>query len=368
MRDKRPVDEIPIEELERILAIRKREARQVQLERMKRSGRVVGEPEPVRKAPPPVEQPAASNGDNGKAEPSQPANGVELPAMIVEATAQPSNGATDKPLPPVSAMPRFEDDPDEIDYTGKKQSEQVWRRFVNNSLLLVEVAAVFGLIFIAVNLFGAIDLLERETRSAQQMANATRQASIPTLEPTPTIRRLDEVVLPGGHIFTEDGGVMPNFDEIPSHLLPMVQSELFRPVISRPPQTAETALNVSIPRLNLDESIVQGTDWEALKEGVGQVLNGANPGDDTGNVVLAAHNDIYGELFRYLEDMEPGDRIQIQTERRVYTYVVTHWDIFDPTDVHVMEDQGRPTLTLISCWPYRVSDRRIVVFAERVDT
>jgi len=42
MRDKRPVDELSIEELEKILAIRKREEREKRLDRMKRAGRVVG--------------------------------------------------------------------------------------------------------------------------------------------------------------------------------------------------------------------------------------------------------------------------------------------------------------------------------------
>ena len=42
MRDKRPVDELSIEELEKILTVRKREEREKRLDRMKRSGRVVG--------------------------------------------------------------------------------------------------------------------------------------------------------------------------------------------------------------------------------------------------------------------------------------------------------------------------------------
>src|SRR4051812_22022851 len=42
MRDKRPVDELSIEELEKILAIRKREEREKRLDRMKRAGRMVG--------------------------------------------------------------------------------------------------------------------------------------------------------------------------------------------------------------------------------------------------------------------------------------------------------------------------------------
>jgi sortase A len=84
-------------------------------------------------------------------------------------------------------------------------------------------------------------------------------------------------------------------------------------------------------------------------------------------VVLAAHNDIYGELFRYLDQLEPGDRFHIRTETDIHTYVVTGFDIVEPNDVHVMENQGRPTATLISCYPYQVNDKRYIVFAERED-
>ena len=41
MRDKRTVEELSIEELERALTIKRREERQKKMERMKRAGRVV---------------------------------------------------------------------------------------------------------------------------------------------------------------------------------------------------------------------------------------------------------------------------------------------------------------------------------------
>src|SRR5258708_25930537 len=62
MRDKRPVDELSIQELERILAIRKREARLSQLRRYEDAGRVVARDQkplvnlPVEQAVPPPEQ------------------------------------------------------------------------------------------------------------------------------------------------------------------------------------------------------------------------------------------------------------------------------------------------------------------------
>lgn len=338
MRDKRPVDELTIEELERVLAIKRRERRQSQLNRLKSAGRVVSV--------------TTTNGHNKPA---------PEPAVVDE----PPRAA-----PPSLTMPRFEDDPDEFP-TGREGSEHVWRRFVDTSLFLVEITAVVGLLFIAVNLVMAIGKLEDETREAQAITNETRMAGVPTLEPTPQLRvNINDYVLPGGHTFTEDGAAIPNLEElsgIPEHLMPIVQQQLFTPIIERPPQTPQTALTVNIPAIGVDQVIIQGSDVEALRLGVGQVLNGAIPSNAQGNVVLAAHNDIYGEIFRDLDQLSPGDQIFIQTQNRTYTYQVTHWERVQPNDVHVMENQGDARVTLISCYPYRVNTERIVVHARRID-
>jgi sortase A len=222
------------------------------------------------------------------------------------------------------------------------------------------------MVFIGYSLFQAINDLERETASAQALADEQRRMTIPTLEPTPTLR-LENFVLPGGHTPpTAPGGGQFNYAEIPSHLLPLVQSEWIEPVINRPAPTSETALSLIIPKLSINHTIVQGVDWEALKMGIGQLPNSTNPGDEVGNVVLAAHNDIYGELFRYLDQLAPGDEFQIQTQTQLFTYVVTELREVEPNDVYVMDQRGGATATLISCYPYQVNNKRIVVFAERV--
>jgi sortase A len=96
---------------------------------------------------------------------------------------------------------------------------------------------------------------------------------------------------------------------------------------------------------------------------VGQHIGSANPGE-AGNVVLSAHNDIFGELFRYLDQLRPGDEIVLSTATQDYTYRVTGWRTVEPTEVDVMAATTRPTVTLISCYPYMVDDQRIVVFGE----
>ncbi len=358
MRDKRPVDELSIEELERILAIRKREQRQQRLERMRQTGRVMDAPA----AAPPLVQPAA---------PPSTASGV---------SAKPAPPAA-RPVPVRDAAPTFEDDPEPVRRQDAAPASAPapaggGKSWFNGFLTLIEVAAVVGLVAIGVSLFGAVSTLERETATIQREANEARLAAIPTPEPTSLLSvKLEDFVLPGGHIINADNTVSFNLDEfiddVPSHLQSAVRQQVVDQFllvnVVRPPQTEETALYISIPRLGLEQSIVQGTDAEALKQGVGQVLNGAVPGAQTGNVVLAAHNDVFGELFKNLDQMQVGDEFYIQTRSKTYTYRVTGTDIVNPTDVYVMADQGRPTVTLISCYPYRVNNKRYIVYAELVN-
>lgn len=358
MRDKRPVDELSIEELERILIVRKREERMQRMERMRQSGRVMDSSGPA-----PIEAPALGK-SNGAVEAGNSVTTPPKPSMSVP-----------KPKPvesPPESSPYFEDDPFAEPRHDDPEMLAQRRTLLNRILLGVEVAAVCGLLVIGVNMALSIGALERETQAAQEAANQSRLMGIPTIAPTSILSvRIEDYVLPGGHVIEADDTVRFNLDEfiedVPSHLRVAVQQQVFPVEIVRPPETQETALYISIPRLGIEQSIVQGTDWEALRSGIGQVLNGAYPAAPSGNVVLAAHNDIYAQLFKDLDTMQVGDVFYIQTRTRTLTYRVTGTDIVNPTDVHVMDNTGRATVTLISCYPYRVNNKRYVVFADRVD-
>ncbi|HEY5118423.1 MAG TPA: sortase, partial [Anaerolineales bacterium] len=77
-----------------------------------------------------------------------------------------------------------------------------------------------------------------------------------------------------------------------------------------------------------------------------------------------AHDDIYGELFRDLDKMKPGDEAVLYTATQKFYYRVVTVQLVEPTDVSIMGPTVRPTLTLISCYPYMVDNQRIVVTAE----
>lgn len=220
------------------------------------------------------------------------------------------------------------------------------KRVLDGLLLFVEVLAVVGLLLL---IFNGINMM-RELNN--EVATALEQ---PTLSPTPLIV---SVVLPSGHTPpTSPEGARPNEAEIPQHLRPLVQSLANIPI---PTPGPEHAIRIQIPSIGVDAPIVQGDGWEQLKKGVGQHIGSSNPGEK-GNVVLSAHNDIFGEIFRELDRLKPGDTITLYTNQRAYNYVVSGSEVIEPTQVEVMESTSKPTITLISCYPYLVDDKRIAV-------
>jgi sortase A len=223
------------------------------------------------------------------------------------------------------------------------------RRFGDRLLLGVEVLAVVGLIGIILSGMGILRDLNDEVAAALAPA---------TVEPTPLVMA---VVLPSGHTPPDaQGNTRPNEAEIPEHLRPMVQSLAN---IAVPTAGPEQAIRIQIPALNVDAPVVQGDGWEQLKKGVAQHIGSGDPGQN-GNVVLSAHNDVYGQLFRFLDRLAPGDRVILYTQQRQYVYVVTGTVIVEPTQVEVMAPTSDPTITLISCYPYLINKQRIVVFAK----
>jgi sortase A len=222
------------------------------------------------------------------------------------------------------------------------------RRVMDRLLLGVEILAVMGLVGVLISGLGILRDLNQEVASALIQE---------TLTPTPLVMA---VVLPSGHTPPDaQGNTRPNLDEIPAHLQPMVQSLANIPI---PTAAPDQAIRIQIPAIKIDAPVVQGDGWEQLKKGVAQNIGSANPGQN-GNMVLSAHNDVYGELFRYLDKLAPGDQVVLYTQQRQYVYVVDRTAIVEPTAVEVMASTGSPTVTLISCYPYLVDKQRIVVFA-----
>jgi sortase A len=232
--------------------------------------------------------------------------------------------------------------------SGAPQIPDTRRRLMDGLLLAIEIFSVVGLVGVLLSGLGMLRDLNKEV-----------SAALNPVTPSPTALVM-AVVLPSGHTPPDaQGNTGPNDGEIPAHLRPMMQSLANLPV---PTPGLEQAIRLQIPALKIDAPVVQGDGWDQLKKGVGQHIGSSDPGQD-GNVVLSAHDDVYGELFRNLDKLQPGDQVIVYTQQHQYVYVIDRTEIVEPTAVEVMASTGAPTVTLISCYPYLVDKQRIVVFA-----
>ena len=79
--------------------------------------------------------------------------------------------------------------------------------------------------------------------------------------------------------------------------------------------------------------------------------------------MLSAHDDVFGQIFRNLDRLQEGDKIVVFSSQSAYTYIVRQTQVVEPTQVEVMNQTQEPIVTLISCYPYLVNNKRIVVTA-----
>jgi sortase A len=123
---------------------------------------------------------------------------------------------------------------------------------------------------------------------------------------------------------------------------------------------------ISIPKINLDAIVVDGTSYKKLKLGPGRILNTALPGT-VGNSVITAHRDTF---FRHIYELKKGDEIVVQRSGKKFRYEVTGKKVVDPSDLSVTKQSKDKRLTLITCYPtYYIgpAPERLVVFSKMAD-
>jgi sortase A len=103
-----------------------------------------------------------------------------------------------------------------------------------------------------------------------------------------------------------------------------------------------------IPRIGLDEIVLEGVGDDELNAGPGHLPGSALPGD-SGNAVISAHRDRH---FHGLDEVSVGDTIETQTGYHRAVWVVTSRRVVS-RDSRVLFQTALPTLTLTTCWPVR---------------
>jgi sortase A len=121
---------------------------------------------------------------------------------------------------------------------------------------------------------------------------------------------------------------------------------------------------LEIPHLNLKAAVIEGTDEVALNRGLGHIEGTPRPGAE-GNVGIAGHRD---GVFRCLKDVVAGDELRLITPDGDEIYTVSETWIVTPEEVSVLAPTDRPSLTLVTCYPFYYSGnapKRFIVRAYR---
>ncbi len=197
----------------------------------------------------------------------------------------------------------------------------------------------------------------RPTRAPSQTPTLT-----PTLEPTEAVA-VSSVTTP-----------TPTATPQPS---PTATPDPFPPAITIPSRLV-------IPKINVDTAVVKMvwetkqditgnpySEWMVPDNEAGWHVNSALPGHSN-NVVMSGHHNVGAEIFRYLDQLEPGDAVAVYADDHKYEYVIEEKYIVrekgEPFAVREENNQFTlPTdderLTIISCWPYETNTHRIVIVA-----
>jgi LPXTG-site transpeptidase (sortase) family protein len=91
-----------------------------------------------------------------------------------------------------------------------------------------------------------------------------------------------------------------------------------------------------------------------------------------GNTVLVGHNNVYGEVFKDLWNLQVGDEIIVRGASGERVYNVSQTSIFEEKDQSLdtrlanawwVDPVPHEQLTLITCWPYFTNTHRVIVVA-----
>ena len=113
--------------------------------------------------------------------------------------------------------------------------------------------------------------------------------------------------------------------------------------------------------------IVEGTDPDELKEGVGHYKGSYYP-NENGQIVLSGHRDT---VFRKIGELEIGDTLEIQLPYGEFSYEIAHTKIVDADDTSIITLQNdNEELVLTTCYPFSYignAPDRYIIYAKKLE-
>jgi LPXTG-site transpeptidase (sortase) family protein len=250
------------------------------------------------------------------------------------------------------------------------------QRFEGNALGAARTGFVFlGLVLLAVGLSGTLTGLIGWNVNVSSSAQvgvplAAAPASKETATPTP-FRPSDALGAPPA----SDAITIPlDGDGIPTPI-PALQPTL--PAASPPDLLKIPAIQLEAPVVGINASLYQVKgqviqEWQPPDKFAAGWLAESSLAGQTGNMVLIGHNNIDGDVFGRLIDLQPGDQVEVDAGGVSHLYQIANKlllaQLGQPLQVRIANAGWlRPTtderLTLVTCWPPNGNSHRLILVA-----
>lgn len=129
---------------------------------------------------------------------------------------------------------------------------------------------------------------------------------------------------------------------------------------------------LSIPQIKITNiPVYSGDSEETLAAGVGHIPQTSLPiGGENTHAVLSAHSGhINNTLFSDLEDLKMKDVFYIHVLDQTLKYEIFERKIVNPEDTDAINViPGKDLVTLVTCWPTGINNKRLLVTGRRVAT
>ena len=126
---------------------------------------------------------------------------------------------------------------------------------------------------------------------------------------------------------------------------------------------------IQIPVIDVDLPIYRGTSDEVLNRGIGHFEFSSLPvGGKNSHCILTGHRGMpSAKLFTRLDELKKKDRIYIHVCKKTLVYEVVDSFVVEPEDILDMGiEEGQDLLSLVTCTPYGINTKRLVVKAKRI--
>lgn len=143
-----------------------------------------------------------------------------------------------------------------------------------------------------------------------------------------------------------------------------------------------TVERIVIPSVAIDSKVIEvgwsvveqnGQEvavWDVAEFAVGQHRGSANPGEGD-NIVLAGHVGGYGQVFRDLFYVRPGEQVIVYSGGQQFLYIIQERLVVDEEgapleqrldNAQMIAPTGSEMITMVTCWPATGPDK----FSQRV--